>query len=283
MRTLIITDVHANLTALEAILAAPAARNCDQIISLGDQVNFGPQPREVYQRLHSLGAVMLLGNHEARLLRVNEPEFAGYNWALQRWTHAQLEGCSLSLPTDLRRGSLLFTHGTPGDPFHLIQADEVPAQLDALPDGITHLFSGHNHAPWHVKHHGRIACNPGSSGMLEDGIGGQAPFVVLEEADGAVSITRHTVPYDLQALRRAFVTAGCSDAAPEMCRIVLHTMLSGEYQATLKMIRRIAHIAETHSLTLADKAAWDLSDQQLPWVESLSTAVYWKKLKEECL
>ena len=278
MRTLIIADIHGNFPALQAVLATPQAQSCGRIISLGDQVNFGPQPREVMHRLSNLHAIMLRGNHEDRLLRVDDPEFAGYNWVLQRWTMSQLRGISLDHPLDYAEGSKLFTHGTPGDPFHLIEPADVPAQLDTLPDSITHLFSGHNHHPWLVEHQGRVACNPGSLGMLEDNIGGTAPFVIMDEQDGCISLTPYKVPYDTTAVKRAFITTGCAAAAPEMARIVLHTMLRGEYQAVLKLVRFIRTLGD-----LGDQEAWRKADAAWPWREPLSTADYWKKLEEELL
>jgi len=278
MRTLVIADIHGNFPALEAVLATPEAAACQRIISLGDQVNFGPQPREVMARLMELHAIMLRGNHEARLLQVDAPEYAGYNWVLQRWTHRQLEGIPLDHPIDYTEGRKLFTHGTPGEPFHLIEAHEVPAQLENLPAGVTHLFSGHNHFPWLVEHQGRVACNPGSLGMLEDGTGGNAPFVVMEEEGGRIALTRHKVPYDTTQVKRAFLTSGCAAAAPQMARIVLHTMLTGEYQATLKMVRFIASLGD-----LGDEAVWQKADALYPWREPLSTAAYWKNLEEELL
>lgn len=276
MRTLVIADIHGNLPALEAVLATPEAQACQRIISLGDQVNFGPQPRQVLLRLMELNAKMLLGNHESRLLRVDAPEFAGYNWAIQRWTHQQLLGLDISFPMDYAEGNKLFTHGTPGDPFHLIYPDQIPALLDSLPAHVTHLFSGHNHAPLQVKCNGRIACNPGSLGMLEDGEGGRAPFVVMEEQNGTICLTRHTADYDTAALKRAFIEGGCAAAAPEMARIVLHTMLTGEYQATLKLMRFIFGLGD-----IADPATWRRADSAWPWLEPVLTSQYWKHLEEE--
>lgn len=276
MRTLIIADVHANLPALESVLATPEAQGCQRVISLGDQVNFGPQPRQVLLRLKELNATMLLGNHEARLLRADAPEFAGCNWAIQRWTHSQIQGLDIAFPMDYAEGAKLFTHGMPGDPFRLIEAEDVPTLLDSLPDHVTHLFSGHNHAPWLVQHHGRTACNPGSLGMLEDGAGGHAPFVVMEEQEGIIRLTRHMAVYDTTALMRSFIESGCAHAAPEMARIVLHTMLHGEYQATLKLVRFVAHLGD-----LADPSAWQEADRTWPWVEPIPTAEYWKHLEEE--
>ena len=276
MRTLIIADVHGNLPALEAVLASPQARSCQRIISLGDQVNFGPQPREVIQRLKELHTVMLLGNHEHRLLRASDAEFSGYNWNLQRWTAGQLEGVDLDFPTDLREGEIWYTHGTPGDPFHLIGEVEVPVQLDRLPQGVKYLFSGHNHRPWLVEHQGRTACNPGSLGMLEDNTGAVAPFVVMDDAGGRITLSRHTVPYDTAALARAYITTGCAASAPEMTRVVLHTMITGEYQGTLKLVRFVSSLGD-----LGDAEAWRLADAAWPWKEPLSTQAYWQRLKEE--
>lgn len=281
MRTLIVADIHGNLTALDAVLQTPEARSCQRIISLGDQVNYGPQPRQVMERLQETDATLLLGNHEHRLLHMDSPEFAAYNWALLRWTYAQLEGVELHLPTDIQEGPCLYTHGTPGDPFHLIGPEEAPALLDALPDGVTHLFSGHNHRPWLVEHQGRTACNPGSLGMLEDDIGGHAPFAVMETCGHDVHITRHMADYDLHALKQAFLQSGCVDAAPEMARIVLHTMLTGEYQAVLKLMRFITETGRPLGLSLGDEEAWHAADRALPWQEKIITDVYWHTIKEE--
>ena len=145
------------------MLASPAAQSCNEIISLGDHVNFGPQSREVHQRLQSLGAAMLLGNHEERLTRPADREFDGYNWRLMRWTARQMAGIPLELPTDLLRGSVLMTHGTPGEPYHLVQPDEVHALLDTFPEGVSLLLSGHNHTPWDIQRGGRRWINPGSA------------------------------------------------------------------------------------------------------------------------
>lgn len=278
MRTLIIADIHGNLPALEAVLASPEAQSCQRIISLGDQVNFGPQPRQVMQRLQELHALMLRGNHEDRLLRADAPEYAGYNWAMQRWTHRQLEGINIALPTDHVEGCKWFTHGTPGDPFRLVHREDLPGVLDALPEGVTHLFSGHNHQPWMLEHAGRVACNPGSLGMMEDDIGGMAPFVIMEEDEERIRLGRHLVPYDMDALKRAFIETGCADAAPEMTRVVLHTMVTGAYQGTLKLVKYVASLGD-----LGDEAVWHMADARWPWREPFSTPEYWRALKEELL
>ncbi len=277
MATLILADIHGNLPALEAVLATPEARACSEIVSLGDHVNFGPQSRAVHERLRALSAVMLRGNHEERLLRPENAAFAGYNWALMRWTARKMQGLPLDLPTDLRRGNVLMTHGTPGDPWHLVYPEDLPGVLSGLPDGVTLLLSGHNHHRWDVTDGGRRAFNPGSVGLAEDGRGGVAPFAVLE----GESVTRYEAPYDTALTLRAFLTTGAWRVAPEMTRMVAHVMRTAEYQGVLKLVRHVGAAAAGMGLTLGDREAWAAADRTYPWQEAMSSEEYWRHMEEK--
>ncbi len=272
MATLILADIHGNLPALEAVLATPEAKHCREIISIGDQVNFGPLSRAVVERLNGLGAIMLLGNHEERLLHPADEAFSGYNWALMRWTAAQMAGIDLAFPTDWRLGPILFTHGTPGKPYHLVHPPELPQVLDTLPPDVKVLVSGHNHHRWDVAHGHRRAFNPGSLGMEEEGRGGVAPFAVL---DGD-SLTHHAVPYDIQATLRAFIDTGASQIAPELTRAVARVMLTGEYQGVLKLMRHVSALGD-----VADAAVWRAADATYPWQEPVSSPEYWYNLEKQ--
>ena len=275
MPTLVIADVHGNLPALEAVLAHPAAQTCTEIISLGDHVNFGPQSRAVHERLISLGATLLLGNHEERLTRPADAEFDGYNWRLMRWTAEQMQGVDLHLPTDLQRGNVLFTHGTPGKPYHLVYPPDLPALLDPLPEG-TLLLSGHNHHRWDVRHNGRRAVNPGSVGMAEDGKGSVAPFLVLD----GTNVTRYEAAYDVNEVLRAFIASGVHRLAPEMCRMVARVMATAEYQGVLNLVRHVNSVAAQMGLTLADESAWKAADLTFPWAENMPSTEYWTQLEK---
>ena len=283
MPTLVLTDIHGNLPALEAVLAHPAAQKCSEIISLGDHVNFGPESRAVHDRLTELGAIMLLGNHEERLLRPADAEFDGYNWALMRWTAQQMAGVDLHLPTDLRRGNVLFTHGTPGEPYHLVQPWEISSLVDTLPDGVTLLLSGHNHTPWNVARDGRRWVNPGSAGMrelppgsTEVGEPGLAPFLVLH--DGA--LTHHTARYDVNDVARAFLRTGAARVIPELTRAVLHVMRTAEPQGAMKLILHVRDVAAGMGLSLEDEAAWKAADRTYPWPEDMPSDEYWSELEK---
>ena len=282
MPTLVLADIHGNLPALEAVLAHPAAQKCTDVVSLGDHVNFGPQSRAVHDRLVQLGAVMLLGNHEERLLHPADADFDGYNWRLMRWTAGQMQGVSLDLPTDWQRGSVCFTHGTPGDPYHLVQPDEAPGLIDALPDGVRLLLSGHNHTPWDVTHKGRRAVNPGSAGMRElpmdstaSGLPGRAPFLVLEGEE----VSHFEAVYDTNEVARAFVGTGAAQVAPELTRAVLHVMRTAEPQGVTRLVRHVGQTAAAMGLTLGDEAAWKSADGTYGWAEDMPSEDYWKQME----
>lgn len=282
MRILILSDIHGVLPALEAVLATPAAQACEAVVSLGDHTGFGPQPRQVQKRLEGLRARMLLGNHEERLRHM--ADFPGYNWAMLHWTARQMDGMGLDFPVDDWIGPVWLTHGTPGDPYHIIErenlAAEMTAELDALPPFVTHLLSGHNHIRWHVEHNGRIAFNPCSVGIPEDGEGGVAPFAVMTLEGDQVTLTRHQARYDLREAGRAFLTSGAVQAAPEMCRAVYQTMRTGEYQGVLKVVRHVIRTAGAMGLSLGDQAAWEAADSAYPWLEPMSTAAFWRRAEE---
>lgn len=270
-KILLLADIHANLPALEAVLATPEARGCTRVLSLGDQVNFGPKPREVLERLRGLGAVLLRGNHEDRLL--HPQDFPGYGYGILRYTAEQTAGEDYRLPLDLRLGKVLLTHGTPGDPWHLVDAAGVAPVLDTLPEGVTWLISGHNHVSWRVERGGRTAFNPGSVGVGEDGVGGVAAFAVLEDPEGTPRVTRFTVPYDLEQVRRDFIETGAAAACPEMTRAVYQTMRTGAPWLCLHFTRFVAGTAEALGCTTRDEAAWRRADETWDgWTERGVTA-----------
>lgn len=276
MRTLLMADLHGNYAALRAILATPEAQSCDRVISLGDQVNFGPESRRVVQTLQALGATMLLGNHEERLL--HPADFSGYNWAMLRVTARQMRGIALdALPTDVRIASALLTHGTPGDPYHLVYPPEVPSVLDALPEDVTLLLSGHNHLCWDIRAGARRAFNPGSAGMNESGTGGMAMFALWDGDE----LRPCAVPYDVEENARAYIAEGFADEAPEMTRMCLQQMRTGEDQGVLHLVRHVRAVAETMGRTLGDRDAWEQADKTYPWREKLTTAEFWVQRKEQ--
>lgn len=278
MRYLVITDVHANAVALEAVLRTPEARSCARVISLGDQVNFGPQPREVLTRLTELNALMLLGNHEERFAHLHEPAFAGYNWRSLHWTLAQVGRLDpADYPGEWRLGPVLCTHGTPGEPYHLIEPEDVTAELDKLPDDVRIMLSGHNHRSWHVAHNGRLGVNPGALGALEEGSGGLAPFLVMDVNGDDVKLERFLAPYDVDEVERAYIISGLAQVAPEVSRAVMQMVRSAEVKSMLYLVQHVQAEAKRLGLPMGDESVWKQADRTWRWPEPMTSEQYWQE------
>ncbi len=284
MPTLILADIHANRAALAAVLQTPEARDCGAVVSLGDQVNYGPCPAESLALLRAFAdeggrsLCMLRGNHEDRMPRAGEAEFDGANWRMLRWTAARLAPADWDLPVDLRLGSVLCTHGTPGDPWHLLTDEAgIRETLDRLPEGVRVLLSGHNHRRWSVRGGERLAVNPGSLGMWEGAPGGTAPFAVLEGEE----VSLHETRYDTDALCRDFARSGCRRADPVLPRISLQTMLTGERMLTLRFFRRAVELARERGAAIGDEPSWREADARWSWLGDEPTADFWRRMEEE--
>lgn len=153
MRTAILSDIHGNLEALEAVLADVDRVGADQICSLGDIVGYGPAPAECIEIVRRRAAVSLVGNHDAAvagLTPIEEfNEFA--RWAVE-WTAAHLDAAHIeylaALPYIHRAPGVLFVHASPNEPerWHYIHgAADLGEHFSAFTGRL--CFVGHSHRP----------------------------------------------------------------------------------------------------------------------------------------
>ena len=119
MRVAVLSDIHANLTALDAVLAA--VPSVDEVWHLGDVVGYGPDPDEVVGRLRELGALGVRGNHDAAALGGREIE--SFNVDARKaaeWTRTAIadetRAWLAAQPETLEREGFLLVHGSPRDP-----------------------------------------------------------------------------------------------------------------------------------------------------------------------
>jgi diadenosine tetraphosphatase ApaH/serine/threonine PP2A family protein phosphatase len=119
-RVLVISDIHANITALEAVLAA--AGPVETVWCLGDVIGYGPDPNECISRIRALpNLTCMLGNHDAAIL--GQIDFQAFNYdarAALRWTKSELnvDGIEFlkSLPERKEIGEVTLVHGSPRNP-----------------------------------------------------------------------------------------------------------------------------------------------------------------------
>lgn len=157
MRTALISDVHGNLAALEAVLADIDRVGAERIICLGDTVGYGPQPRECLQLVRQRCALVLMGNHENAVVNGADnftPLAArAIDWTASRLRDPEIMGFLSGLKPFYREGELLFVHGNIKDPINdYVREAESPWMFYQLVNTLRRdfgdirlCFVGHNH------------------------------------------------------------------------------------------------------------------------------------------
>ncbi|MDL2343313.1 metallophosphoesterase family protein [Deinococcus sp. MIMF12] len=241
MRLLVLSDIHANAPALEAVLADAARRGYDRAVMLGDALGYGAFPAEVLALLREMDATCIRGNHEQMLLDLHAQggewlPGGGHGvvgtalvWQLGRLSTADL-GWVARWPDGLEDPEVgaLFRHGTPLslDTY----TDSVTAARDAFGGWSGRLaFVGHTHLPGaYVALHApvgewvkfqslsggggyplppgiRALLNPGSVGQPRDG-DPRASYGLFDTARQTFEVVR--VPYPVEAAQTAILEAG---------------------------------------------------------------------------
>lgn len=151
MRILVISDIHANLTALETVLAS--AGEIDAAWCLGDLVGYGPDPNECIARVRQLpNLICLIGNHDAAVL--DRIDIATFNPEARRallWTQEILTPASREylkgLPERQVAGAVTLVHGSPRQPIWEYLLDTRSATLNFQHFDTPYCFVGHSHVP----------------------------------------------------------------------------------------------------------------------------------------
>jgi diadenosine tetraphosphatase ApaH/serine/threonine PP2A family protein phosphatase len=222
MRVAVLSDIHANVVALDAVLAA--IPSVDEVWHLGDVVGYGPHPDEVVARLRDLGATGVRGNHDAAAIGGREIE--SFNVDARRaaeWTRATISDDTrawlAAQPETLEREGLLLVHGSPRDPtWEYITSTPVARASMAAMEAHSGLH-GHTHLPIaYIEEDGRletmspgsgsklafdgrrVLLNPGSVGQPRDGIP-TAGWMLLD-TDAGTATWRRTA-YDISAVQGA--------------------------------------------------------------------------------
>jgi diadenosine tetraphosphatase ApaH/serine/threonine PP2A family protein phosphatase len=236
-RIAVISDVHANWHALEAVLTAIDAESPDALWCLGDLVGYGPRPNPCCASVRERAALCLAGNHDLGVLgQLELEEFAPDAVVSARWTRGVLSqesrGFLESLsPTGRRDGVELF-HASPRDPVwdYVLSAEAAEAAFELTEAPL--VLVGHSHVPLalaaaegalagglapegteaELDADARLVLNPGSVGQPRDG-DPRAAWLLLDFAAGRASFRR--VPYRVERTQEELRERGLPDALAE--------------------------------------------------------------------
>jgi len=228
VRILLLSDIHANLEALDACLAA--APSFDLIVNLGDIVGYGASPNEVTERSREIGRVFVRGNHDkAATGLMSLDDFNPMAAAAAIWTREQLTPGNLEWLRALPHGpvslpdfpDVQLVHGSPNDEDeYVVSLGDALAPLISFSMPVT--FFGHTHlqggfltngssadgfrpeyrtvgqaesVPLQLKREARYLINPGSVGQPRDG-DWRAAFALYDTEEQVVHF--HRTPYNLK-------------------------------------------------------------------------------------
>lgn len=233
MRALVLSDVHGNLAALEAVLEAEGDRY-DELWCLGDVVGYGARPNECIDRIRDLATICLAGNHDLAVLgKVDVDRFGGDAARAARWTRetlgAEQEAWLDTLEPTAAVGTIALAHASPRDPVweYVIDGPGAAIALAHVPEARLVLV-GHTHVPMSAREFGdrvtgghapagreeaiaedvRLLANPGSVGQPRDG-DSRASYLVLDiDDEQPVRIEFRRAEYDAAAVAREIGEAG---------------------------------------------------------------------------
>jgi predicted phosphodiesterase len=195
----LLSDIHGNMAAFDAVLSELARFGIDDAVVLGDVAQGGDQPAAVLDRLADLGWPVILGNADHFLLEVptdaneeiSEEQLARRSWSLSQLEERHLEQIRAFRPTYARHGLLAF-HGSPGN-FEDILFPETEDDAPWRVEGYALLAGGHTHVQWTTRIGDAQYVNPGSVGLAVDRYAERRQMPYAEFAiviDGAVEF-RH--------------------------------------------------------------------------------------------
>jgi diadenosine tetraphosphatase ApaH/serine/threonine PP2A family protein phosphatase len=233
MRVAVVSDIHSNLHALEAVLAAIDEEAPDELWCLGDLVGYGARPNECCAAIAERADVCLAGNHDLAVRgTIDLAEFGGEAGVAAKWTREVLEPEAQELldklePQGAAHGVALY-HGSARDPVweYVLSAEAAAAALELTEAPL--VLVGHSHVPLTIAlqesvldgglaaggtetelNPGRRLLNPGSVGQPRDG-DPRAAWLLLDLGAGLASFRR--VEYPIARTQQEIHERGLPDA-----------------------------------------------------------------------
>jgi predicted phosphodiesterase len=224
MRYAIISDIHGNAEALQAVLNDIKTRAIDSIICIGDIVGYYPDPESCVEMVRNNATLCVAGNHDyAAIGRIDTQNFTYYAFAAMEWTKQNISERAKeflrSLPLTIEKDNMFFTHSSPSNPqdWSYVFPDSEEAVFEAFNSLVFQMnFIGHTHWPsimiqendriiLHAEHSIKTdkqnfyLINVGSVGQPRD-FDSRSSYSVYDSETGEVVI--HRIVYDYAVTQR---------------------------------------------------------------------------------
>jgi putative phosphoesterase len=221
----VITDIHANLPALEAALARIEELGVEAVYCGGDLVGYGPHPNEVSRLIERRRIPTIYGNYDYAIGRDLEDCGCAYrdqhdrelgqlsvDWTLEHTSRASkqfMRGLPFDLRFELAGRRVRLVHGSPRKVNEYLFADKPARTFERIAAGADCdvLVFGHTHQPWIAEYGGVLFVNCGSVGKPKDG-DPRAAFAILRGEGDRVAAQIERVEYDATAVAREIEQVG---------------------------------------------------------------------------
>lgn len=213
MKVALIGDVHANLPALEAVLAHARKQNVKAIWNIGDWVGYNAFPNEVVERLKKERAVSIIGNYDLKVLRFKKRQekwqqskqpqkYLAFKWAyktLSKKNRKYLRSLPREIVFRYADMSILLTHASPASIEEAIFLDTPEERLQELAvlAGTDAIIFGHSHQPFVRQVDGVWFINTGTVGRPDDG-DPRATYAVLTLSAKTFHVEHFRVDYNVE-------------------------------------------------------------------------------------
>lgn len=220
MKIAVLSDIHGNLSALEAVCANLVQHSVDFVVNLGDSLSGPLLPKETAEFLMSKDWIHLAGNHERQILELNEASGGSDKFAHSQLSQLEFDWIASLKPVWQFNEEILLCHGTPtSDITALLETADKSATADEIENRLGETNSavvlcGHSHVPRSVRSTKNIfIVNPGSVGLqaytethpfphkIETG-SSDARYAIIEKRGGRWLSMQFAIPYDFNEMAK---------------------------------------------------------------------------------